>query len=89
MLLKHIVFYAVLSVFFASSAVAQSLAELPLPRFASLRYGMINARSGPGKRYPIEWVYKQKNAPVEVIQAYEYRKEMWYKTNGFALAFGD
>jgi len=79
MSIKHIVFCAALSVFLAGSAFAQSLAEMSLPRFASFRFGMINARSGPGKRYPIDWVYKQKNAPVEVIQAYEYRKEMWYK----------
>lgn len=79
MSIKHVVFCALLSVFFAGSVFAQSIAEMPLPRFASFRFGMINARSGPGKRYPIKWVYKQKNAPVEVIQAYEYRKEMWYK----------
>jgi len=79
MSIKRTFFYAVLLVFFTTSVFAQSVAELPLPRFASFRSGMVNARSGPGKRYPIEWVYRQKKAPVEVIQAYEYRKEMWYK----------
>lgn len=42
-----------------------------LPRMASLRSKLVNARSGPGSRYPIEWVYKQKNAPVEIIAEFD------------------
>ena len=42
-----------------------------LPRFESLRDETVNARSGPGTKYPIEWVYKQKSAPVEVIAEFE------------------
>lgn len=41
--------------------------KLPLPRFASLRSRETNLRSGPGKRYPIMWVYKQASVPVEII----------------------
>jgi SH3-like domain-containing protein len=41
--------------------------KLPLPRFASLRAKETNLRSGPGKRYPILWVYKQGAVPVEII----------------------
>lgn len=46
-----------------------------LPRFVSLRSNHINARSGPGARYPIEWVYMQKSAPVEIIAEFE----LWRK----------
>lgn len=42
-----------------------------LPRFASLRSQPINARSGPGIKYPIEWVYMQKHAPIEIIAEFE------------------
>ena len=35
----------------------------------------INARSGPGARYPIEWVYMQKSAPVEIVAEFE----LWRK----------
>lgn len=42
-----------------------------LPRFVALRSDKVYARSGPGVRYPIEWVYNQKSAPVEVISEYE------------------
>ncbi len=63
-----------------SSALAQALPDegesgLTLPRFASLRSNHINARSGPGARYPIEWVYMQKNAPVQIIAEFE----LWRK----------
>ena len=39
---------------------------LPLPRFASLRSDEANVRSGPGTRYPIEWVFRRKGMPVEI-----------------------
>lgn len=63
-----------------SSAFAQALPDegesgLTLPRFASLRSNHINARSGPGSRYPIEWVYMQKMAPVQIIAEFE----LWRK----------
>ena len=62
--------------FWAGSVSAQTLEEdgesgLKLPRFVSLRSNQINARSGPGARYPIEWVYMQKGAPVEIIAEFE------------------
>ena len=57
-------------------AESQTLEEngesgLKLPRFVSLHSNLINARSGPGVRYPIEWVYMQKNAPVEIVAEFE------------------
>ena len=41
--------------------------SLPVPRYVSLRAGEVNMRTGPGVRYPVDWVYKRKNMPVEVI----------------------
>jgi SH3-like domain-containing protein len=58
----------------ASSASAAEDAEatrLPLPRFASLRSNEVNMRTGPGLRYPIEWVYKRKGLPVEITAEYD------------------
>ncbi len=48
---------------------------LPLPRMVSLRSGLVNMRSGPGRRYPIEWIYTQKGAPVEIVTEFE----LWRK----------
>lgn len=40
---------------------------LPLPRFVSLRANEVNMRTGPGVRYPVDWVYRRDALPVEVI----------------------
>ncbi|MBQ8464476.1 MAG: hypothetical protein IJ545_00535 [Alphaproteobacteria bacterium] len=48
---------------------------LALPRMVSLRSNLVNARSGPGARYPISWVYRQKYAPVEIVAEFE----LWRK----------
>ena len=44
---------------------------LPLPRFVSLRAAEVNLRTGPGIRYPIDWVYRRRGLPVEVIDEFE------------------
>ena len=46
-------------------------AGLPLPRFVTLRAPEVNMRTGPGVRYPIEWVYSRAGLPVEVIDEFE------------------
>jgi SH3-like domain-containing protein len=44
---------------------------LPLPRFAALRSDEVNLRAGPGTRYPIEWIYKRRELPVEIQREFE------------------
>lgn len=44
---------------------------LPIPRFVSLRSSKVNARTGPALRYPIQWVYKRDNLPVEVTAEFD------------------
>jgi SH3-like domain-containing protein len=44
---------------------------LPLPRFAALRSDDVNMRAGPGTRYPIDWVYKRRDLPVEIEREFE------------------
>ncbi len=45
--------------------------DLAIPRFVSFRRSDVNLRTGPGNRYPIKFVYRMKNYPVEVIDEYE------------------
>lgn len=56
------------------TAIAQeadtSESGLSLPRMVSLRSDNINGRSGPDTKYPIEWIYKQKGAPVEIVNEF-------------------
>ena len=47
-----------------------SRSGLPLPRFVSLADDRVNARAGPGFRFPINWVYLRKGFPVEVIDEF-------------------
>ena len=63
---------------FAAPAFAEDKAEeakngsgLPLPRFATLRSEEANLRSGPGTRYPIQWVYHRKGMPIEITEEYD------------------
>ncbi len=44
---------------------------LPLPRFVSLKADEVYMRAGPGKTYPINWVYTRKDLPVEIIKEYD------------------
>ena len=44
---------------------------LGLPRFVSLRAPEVNLRTGPGTRYPIDWVYQRRDLPVEIIDEFD------------------
>jgi SH3-like domain-containing protein len=48
-----------------------SVTGYPLPRFAALRTDEVNLRRGPGTRYPIDWVYKRRDLPVEIEREFE------------------
>ncbi len=70
--------FLLLTLAFLLTASTASAAEegdgaprLPIPRFASLRSNEVNMRTGPGMRYPIEWVYTRKGLPVEITAEYD------------------
>lgn len=48
-----------------------SSSGLPLPRYVSLKSDEVNLRSGPGKEYPTQWVYRRAGLPVEVLKEFE------------------
>jgi SH3-like domain-containing protein len=43
----------------------------PLPRFAALRRDEANMRRGPDLRYPVEWIYRRADLPVEIVREFE------------------
>ena len=49
---------------------------LPLPRFVSLASDKVNVRTGPGTRYPINWVFVRRGWPVEIIEEYDLWREI-------------
>lgn len=75
-------FLSVFAILFLNLSLAQaqsvdsSESGLTLPRMVSIRSDNTNARSGPGKKYPIEWIYKQQGAPVEIINEFEYWRQI-------------
>ena len=56
-----------------SDIISKGGSGLPIPRFASLRASDVNLRTGPGTRYPIDWVFTHQGMPVEITAEYE----MW------------
>ena len=57
----------------------------PLPRFVSLRASKVNLRTGPGARYPIDWVYQRAGLPVEIIDEFDTWRRIrdWQGTIGW------
>ncbi|UYN98045.1 MAG: SH3 domain-containing protein [Enhydrobacter sp.] len=58
---------------------------LPIPRFASLKSDEVNVRTGPGTRYPIEWVFKRRGMPVEIVAEFENWRKIrdWQGASGW------
>lgn len=54
-------------------------AEKQLPRFVTLRADEVNLRTGPGERYPIDWVLIRKGLPVEIVDEFD----VWRKIRDF------
>jgi len=57
--------------FVEAQTTAANPSGLPIPRFVSLRSNEVNLRTGPGLTYPIEWIYKRKAMPVEVVEEFD------------------
>jgi SH3-like domain-containing protein len=55
----------------AAEPARGTVTGLPIPRFAALRSEEVNLRAGPGLRYPIEWVYKRRDLPVQIEREFE------------------
>jgi SH3-like domain-containing protein len=75
---------AVLAVAVATGAVAAEK-NLPVPRFVSLRSDEVNVRTGPGERYPIDWVFTRKGMPVEILAEFDIWRKVrdWQGTEGW------
>ena len=58
---------------------------LPIPRFATLKSDEVNVRTGPGPRYPVDWVFKRKGMPVEIVAEYENWRKIrdWQGASGW------
>lgn len=45
----------------------QTPSGLPVPRYISLKFDKVNARSGPGDDHRLLWVYRVRGLPLQVV----------------------
>jgi SH3-like domain-containing protein len=51
----------------ASAADRPTPSGYPVPRYVTLKFGKVNARSGPGDDHRLLWVYSTRGLPVQVV----------------------
>lgn len=68
--------YFFLGVFLITLCASGLVWAQSLPRFVSLKSNEINMRTGPGERFPIDWIYQEKNYPVEIIDEFEFWRQI-------------
>lgn len=70
-----------------AAATVPVIAEtgLPLPRFASLRANKVHLRTGPGVRYPVDWIFVKRHLPIEIVAEFDNWRKVrdWQGTEGW------
>ena len=70
--LLTIVIPALLTLMIAAAATeAAAESGLPVPRFVSLASSEANLRTGPGRHYPLDWIFVRPTLPLEVIGEFD------------------
>ncbi|PCJ25796.1 MAG: hypothetical protein COA94_05885 [Rickettsiales bacterium] len=69
---------------FIIASNANAAKQLPVPRFAAIKFNEVNARTGPASDCPIEWVFVKKGEPVEIVAEYGH----WRKIRDIASEGG-
>ena len=71
-------FYILFTVFFFVNLLSANENS----HYLTLKYNKVNVRYGPGRDYPIKYIYNKKNLPVKVIDKKEnFRKIIDLKKN--------
>ncbi len=47
-----------------------------VPRFVSLSSNEVFLRAGPGKQYPVKWIYQRRGYPVEVVREFDHWRKI-------------
>lgn len=58
------------------AADAKNPSGFPVPRYVSLKSDEVNVRTGPGQRYPIQWVVRRESLPVEIIEEFDHWRKI-------------
>ena len=62
------IFFLVIANTFSAFATPK---KLSVPRYVTIKFDEVNARTGPTEDCPIEWVFIKKDEPVEIIAEYD------------------
>lgn len=85
MLVKRVVLFIVTCLLSPPAlAIGDNTSGLPIPRWVVLKPDEANVRTGPGTRYPIQFVYRREGMPVEVVEEFE----LWRKIKDVEGATG-
>lgn len=57
-----------------------SASGLPIPRFVSISAEKANLRKGPGRNFPIAWVFLRRGLPLEVVDEYDHWRKVRDRT---------
>lgn len=68
-MIKTLLTIALAACLLASTALAERgpVTNLPLPRYVSLKAAEGNVRRGPSLSHRIDWIFKHRNMPLQVI----------------------
>ncbi|MXO74133.1 hypothetical protein GRI40_02715 [Altererythrobacter aerius] len=55
----------------AALAVPAAAQEREVPYWASIKAETLNMRAGPGRDFPVRWVYKRAGLPLKVVRVHE------------------
>jgi SH3-like domain-containing protein len=61
-------FLLLLALSLSTAAVAQ---EREVPYWATIKAERLNMRAGPGRDFPIRWVYNRAGLPIKVVRVHE------------------
>ncbi len=81
---RRVVFW-IAALMIVAAGMGHAKTDLPVPRFATLRADEVNVRTGPGVRYPVEWVFVRRNMPVEITAEFDTWRKVrdWQGTAGW------
>lgn len=67
------IFALLASMFCSVAAFAQQTGPsgLPLPRFATTKFDVVNVRLGPSRDHDVAWVFQKTGIPVEITQEFD------------------
>lgn len=59
------------------ASATPAAAAKKVPYWASLSAGEVMMRTGPGRNFPAEWLYKRRGLPVKVVKVYKADHAEW------------